>query len=71
MSPVVVKMLKVIGYIFVSTLIAVLASSEFRAFIEDYPEVLLYVPIVNVLLVAVAKWLEGKLPEESKVKGIL
>ena len=71
MSPAVVRLLKVSGYLLVSMLLALLASPEFRDFIKEYPEMIAYVPLVNVVLAFVLKLLEGFLPEGSKIREVI
>ena len=65
MNPVIVLALKVSGYILVSLLVALLASPEFREFIQKYPEAVAYVPLVNVILATLAKILKEVLPEDN------
>ena len=71
MSPVLIKFLKVTGYILVSTLIAVVASPEFREIISDYPWVVGLVPAINIILAVILKWVQGKLPEDSNLAKVI
>ena len=71
MSPVLIKFLKVTGYVLVSALIAVLASPEFREIVADYPWVVALVPTINIILAVILKWVQGKLPEDSNLAKVI
>ena len=49
------KLLRVIGYLFTSVLIAVIASPELQTLIASNPALLVYAPVINVALVAMVE----------------
>jgi hypothetical protein len=65
------RSLKVLGYVLVTILLAVIVSPEFREWVQDYPEVVALLPVINVLLAAIARELQKRLPEDNVLQRAL
>lgn len=70
-SDTVARILKVFGYLFTSTLVAVLLSPELRQWIEQNPEVAALAPVINIALAALAREIQKRLPEGSVLQRAL
>jgi hypothetical protein len=68
----ILKGLKVlIVYIIPSVLAALLVSPEFREFLDQRPELVGIVPVINFAAVTLASFIKKALPEDSVVSKVL
>jgi hypothetical protein len=71
MQEYIIKLVRVACYIAISVLIAVLISPELQSYLSAKPELVAYVPLINVVLVAIVNGLKKFAPEDSKIKNII
>lgn len=66
------KSLKVfVVYILPSAIVAVLVSPELLALISENAKLASYVPLINLIFVALANLIKQRLPEDSEIKKVL